>query len=350
MMNKNKYIIIIFFTIIVKINAESPGRFLQLQTGAKNNGLGGAYEAVVKDPSSLFINPAGLANINGDTKMIERTVVSSKTDEPFNEDPFSVFNETTDEKNNTKDEKEVQIQSAERPFEFQFYNGFSQLTLDRQVVSTAVGFTAFGGTLGAGATGTRVQGIEGYDSQGNMTEKLSYQAMAAFLGFAYENGSSRLGISVNGLQENIGKNDISGGALNAGFQISPLPFIDAGASIQNLAGMIQSNTIEKNKYEKLDTIFSASLGVKTLPPKSNILLLASIKYNIDADENSESLSYNLGAALSINKYAYLMGGISNGDIAAGIGFNINFIQAAYSINKDPLHTGYQHFIDLNFVY
>ncbi|MDH5719470.1 MAG: hypothetical protein OEZ13_02500 [Spirochaetia bacterium] len=334
--------------MITPLWAESSGAFLRHGLGAKAMGLGKAYQTVVKDPGALYWNPAGLANINGQAK-ISDSLENEENEDPFGDTKTNQLLNSEGQKEESPKETQPELPSVERPFEMQFYNAVSQLTFDRQAGFSALAFTAVGGTIGFGLLGFYTNDIEGYNEIGESTGSITYQTMAAYLGYAFESGATRAGFSLTGINEKIADKSLNGASLNVGIQLMPLPILEFGANIQNLAGVIQEHAGSDAKYERLDTILSASIGIRTLPPKSSLLVLLGFEANLDTLE-SEDLNANFGLAYSINRYSYVMAGLNTNGLSCGFGMSLSFFQIAYAINQDRLKTGIQHHFDINFLF
>lgn len=352
-MKKMKNILIYFIGLSVFILnnvlfAANGAQFLSTGFGAKAKGLGNAYGAIVNDPSALYWNPAGLASIDGEIKRVRKINIQEEAERAFEEGEFDDFvNENRN--SNSKESTPKPPKNDERTFELQLYGSYSQLTFDRQVAFTGTGFTFLSGTLGAGVFGTLVDGIEGYDEYGTSTGSLDYSAYAGYLGYAFAKGSGKYGFSLMGFQENIGDSSLYGSGLNAGIQYGILPILSMGLSFQNLIGVMQKSVSSSNDYAKLDTILDFNIAVTTPPPNANIKLLLGFKSNLDEPE-TEAFMPNIGIAYGLNKYAYIMLGLSNGYPAGGFGFSLKHIQIAYSINRDKLGEGFQHFAEFNFIF
>ncbi|HRP70574.1 MAG TPA: hypothetical protein PLY93_13680, partial [Turneriella sp.] len=88
--------------------AASSVEFLQNGFGAKSAGLGNAYGVVVQDPSALYWNPAGLAQIYSE-KRITQTVDAVRDGKALADD--EEFNKLLEDQNTsgTPDSKTVEI-------------------------------------------------------------------------------------------------------------------------------------------------------------------------------------------------------------------------------------------------
>lgn len=340
------------FSIVLSLAASIPliaashgGQFLQNNFSARAVGMGNAYGVIVNDPSALYWNPAGLANITGERTTFRKLEdLTKEAEAAFADNEFNDLLDGTESKDASQS-----VAKVERGFELQFYNAFGVQSLGRYVGFSGVGLTAFGGAIGVGAQGSLSQGIQGYDKLGAKTGSLVSHGGAGYLGYGRESGSLRWGFSFMGLDEGVGSQAVNGGGLNVGVQVVPIPILSAGFSLQNLAGAIQSKTDSDNKWEKLDTILRFSMAITTPPPNSDLKLMLGFTGNLDQAE-SQGLSLNLGVAYSLNSFSYFMIGIDNASPAAGLGLVFKPVQFAYAVNRDPLGLGFQHYAELNLVF
>ncbi len=323
-------------------------QFLNEGFGAKAKGLGGAYGVIVNDPSSLFWNPAGLANIDGEIKRYRKINIQDEAEKAFEDGEFEDFINEGAAPPEKKAESAPPV-DTERTFEMNVYGSFGELSLDRQIAFVGTGFTFLGGSLGAGALGTLVDGISGYDETGGSTGSKEYSAFAGYLGYAMGKGSGKYGLSLMGFQENLGGNSLYGGGVNAGIQYGILPILAVGMDIQNLVGIMQKNVSQSGEYQRLDSILHFNMALSTPPPNSNIKLLLGFTSNIDEPE-TEAFMPNIGVAYGISKYAYIMMGLDNGYPSGGLGISMKHFNLAYSINRDKLGEGFQHYAEFNFIF
>ncbi|MES0488588.1 MAG: hypothetical protein ABUK01_01255 [Leptospirales bacterium] len=341
MQKKVIYLIILFLTTAswAEIQAQSAGRVLYGTYGAENIGSGGANGAVVSDPSSLLVNPAGLSQINGEDS--SQNSLEKESEDTFdNSDDNPLPEGFWDEKDeNKKDE------TSERTFEMQFFSTYGQMTLDRKIVYSGIGLTLFKGTVGIGFLGSLVDGIQGYDESGVATRQLTYRFGDIILGYARESGTLRWGLSAHFMQEYLGTASIYGGGFSFGVQIAPIPIINIGFVAKNLFGLYQ-RSVGSSNYEKMDTELDLSLAIT--PPTTNIKIMMSVNKNM-GDVNNPTTT-RIGVHFLFAKYIFLMGGLQDGNLAFGAGLELPFLKFAYSINRDPLRIGLQHYVDLNFVF
>lgn len=337
-----------FVFLVSQMHARAAGAVLKHGFGANATGLGGAYGAIVKDPSALYWNPAGLAHINGETRAEQQIDISKEAEKAFDE-KFEEFMAEGGKPDAEKKESQPATPAVQtvRSFEMQLYGTFSQLSLDRQMAYTGIGFTAPGGSYGVGVLGTRVTGIDGYDSTGAATGSVAYQSGVAFLGYARDMGAARVGFSGHGLYETIGGSSLNGGGLNVGAQVTPFPLIDLGFDVQNIIGFVQTQASKDAPYEKMDSVLRFSMAVSTPPPSSSIKLLLGFQTNLD-DRETEGFIFNIGLAIGVTRNAYIMGGFQNGNFGGGIGaVFFNRLRFAYAVNRDPLGIDFQHSVEFN---
>ena len=349
-MNKSKHGIIFLslLTYLVFSRKSEAFEIIRATIGAEGAALGGAMSAVVNNPSALFWNPAGLANINGKEKQNKKALSTNPSNEKFSEDSFDKLfesdgNEDTADSESTPEEKSV------TPFEFQLYTSYGYLTLDRHVFMAATAITLFKGTLGIGALGTYSPLIDGYDSSGTSTGSLAYGSYTGYAGYAWESGMMKIGLSLAGYNENLATQNYYGGGLNMGVQMAPIPILLIGAMVQNLPGFIQDSASTPGQMRKLDTIMKITIGITTPPPDASLMLLAGIEANLDQLATPEIYG-NIGIRVKFAKYFSIMAGIRNNNFALGFGFNLPNIKIAYAINQDPLQSGFQHFVDINLAF
>jgi len=337
-----KTTILIFLSAILTtgLSADTGGRPMQGIYGAETVGKGGTVTATVNNPSAIFWNPAGLAHINGITQTEES--IEKEAEEAFGTESNPIPEKFWEGSNEDKEEKDKS--NALRSFEMQIFTAYSHLTLDRQVALGAIGFTALKGTIGIGFLGTQVLGIDGYDSSGASTGAIDYQFGAVILAYAWESGPSKFGVSGTYMSEYLGGPSVNGANLNAGWQFDPIPIISLGVNLQNIAGMYQE-TAATDSYEKMDTIMDLALAI--LPPSTNIEILFGFRNNLDAEETS-SFTSRMGLVIPITQSMFLMGGVEGENLSFGAGINLNFLKFSYAVNQDPLRTGFQHHVDLNF--
>lgn len=328
--------------------ANRPAEFLKTGIGAKANGLGNAYSALVNDPGALYWNPAGLANIDGEAKQVKKIDPVKEAEKAFEND--EEFQDFMDEETTMPSDPEPAPIEYETAFEMQINTSYSMLSGDRQLGFVGAAFTALGGTMGFGAMGTQISGIDGYDETGASTGELTYGAFAGYLGYAWERGASRLGVSAMGMQEQLGSSSdtINGGGINVGLQVVPIPILAAGVNLQNLVGGVQKN-VDSSNYEKLDTILRFSLALSSPPPTANLKLMLGFTANFD-DPDERGLVPNIGIAYGINKFTYFMLGLDGGKPSMGMGLDLKHVQVAYSVNRDNLDTEFQHFAEANFIF
>ncbi len=322
--------------------AESAGQPLLGAFGAKATGAGGAISAIVDDPSALYWNPAGLARINGKAKMTDEEALMNEAESAFSEENFEKFFDNAPD-------AQIQEPSTATSFELQFFNSYDQLTMDRLQVFSAIGFTIWGGTFGIGGGGVQVTGIDGYDENAQPTGSITYSLGAGYLGYARESGMTRVGLAFNGFQENLGDASILGGGINAGVQVSPLPILDIGLVVKNLLGAYQTSEGNADSYRKMDAVLGMNITLSAPPPKSNVHIMMGMDTNLDARE-VQAVSTHFGLIMDVTKNLYAMVGLTKKNPSLGFGLKLSFLDMAYSINRDPLLTGFQHHVEMNLIF
>lgn len=332
-------IIFVFLSLNSVFAATTAGQFLKTGVGAKSIALGRANTVSISDPSALYWNPAGLAQINGEKSTIKKIEIDE--DASFNELQALAEEEGFEEE--SIDSLEVQ----EYGFEMRMYSTASVLSGDRQIGMAGLAFTGPGGTYGAGALGTQVPGIQGYDESGNETSSLDYNAYAGYLGFAREVRTGfRVGMSLMGMQENIDNSSVYGGGLNVGMQAVLFPLLSAGVSFSNLAGFVSNRTESEEKFDKLDTMMNIALAINLPFDNANIKFYMGEEANLDQPD-SEPIQFNAGVSIGIKQYSYLMLGMNGSYPSGGIGFDFKHVKAAYAVNMDHLNTQQlQHTVEL----
>lgn len=316
---------------------------LQTSVGAEGTSLGGAMSATVNDPSALFWNPAGLANINGKEKQKNNPNLVNEADQKFSDDTFDKLFENNGGMN--KGDEGAAMDKARKPFELQFYTSYGYLTMSRHLFMAAAGFTFLKGAFGVGLLGDYAPGIEGYDSSGNYTGTVSYGSFAGYLGYAWEVGMIKMGLALGGYDEAVAGQNYFGGGLNLGVQMTPIPILHIGATIQNLPGIMQTSVSNASSLSKLNTIVRLTLGISTPPPDANVMLLLGLESNLD--EIMQPVVYaNVGLQIKFAKYFYLRGGLRDGNLAFGLAMKLPFISISLAANQDRLRTGFQEFIDI----
>ena len=178
---KLKYTIFICTFLATGLQARtSSGQFLSEGFGAKSVGLGNAYGVVVSDPSALYWNPAGLAQIYTEKKITQKVEAPKDIDKSGGDDDF---NKLLGEQNTAGGAGTDKVEITEPVFQFQANSSAAMLSQGRLLYFAGVGFSALGGGLAAGAAGTRVSGIQNYNSLGTATGESIYNSYAGFLGY-----------------------------------------------------------------------------------------------------------------------------------------------------------------------
>ncbi len=347
---KHNLTLILALAAISSVSARtSSAEFLEQGFGAKSAGLGNAYGVVVADPSAVYWNPAGLAQIYSE-KRTTQTIETPKTaDKPAGDD--EEFNKLLEDQNTSGSKESKTVEITERGFQTQLNSSASYLSNGRLMYFGAAGVSALGGGLAAGVGGTRIQSITTYDATGASTGSTANNSYAGYLGYGWGSGPVRLGISGFAVREDLAGGTVNGGGVNLGAQVVVLPpLLSVAADIKNL-GAIQSRTGSGFKeMGKLDTLFSFSMQIQAPPPNSNFKLILGFTANLDKPEG-DGVRLNMGMAYGFNKYMYAMLGLNGSRPAIGLGANIGkTFQMAVSANRDVLGREFQYFGELNFAF
>jgi len=328
------------FIFSFHLYAESPEGLEKFSPGARYIGSGRAGLANVESTISLFWNPAGLASMI-EPELVTETPPSTKgPDEFFTDEAFEkLFEEST--------EKQRISKVVERSkFHMELMGSYTNLTMDRQELYSGISFTLFKGVFGISTLLNKVTGIDGYDVNGNYTGNLKYQTAGIITGYAWQSGASKFGFSFSGYQESLDTLLVYGGGINAGWQMKPIPLLDIGFSIKNLAGAYNLTGVENiDGIRKLDTIILAGFTLSSPPPSSSIKLLVSFEYNMDAVD-TDSFYGCLGLVYNVTKNFNIMAGVYRKTPSFGFGINVRNIALSFAVNKDPLNTGFQEFAEV----
>ncbi|MDH4262968.1 MAG: hypothetical protein OEV78_07990 [Spirochaetia bacterium] len=343
----NNKLILSVILLVFSIKSLSAFELIKSTIGAEATALGGAMAATVNDPSAIYWNPAGLANINGKNKQKSKTNLSSEADQKFSSDSFDKLFEDSEKRLDKTDE--IAPQNSSSPFEIQLFTTYGYMTFDRHIFMASTAMTLFKGTFGLGLLGTYVPFIDGYNTLGVSTGTISYGSYAGYLGYGWESGMVKMGVSLSAYQEALYTKNYFGGALNMGMQITPIPILHIGVAMQNLPGGMQYSPSNPSLIRRVDTVMKMTLGISTPPPDASLMLLLGVDANLDQIAQQEVYG-NIGLQVKFAKYFALMAGYKYNSFALGFGFNLPFIKISYAINQDPLHTGFQHFVDLNLAF
>ena len=327
----------------------STGEFLENGFGAKSAGLGNAYGVVVSDPSAVYWNPAGLAQIYTEKRITQTIEAPKSSEKPAGDD--EEFNKLLEDQNSSGSKESKTVEITERGFQAQLNASGSMLSNGRYMYFTAAGMTALGGGIAAGVGGTRIQSVATYDATGASTGNSAYNAYSGYLGYGWGTGPVRLGISGFAVREDLIGGAVNGAGINVGAQVVVLPpLLSVAADIKNL-GAIQSRTGGGFKeLGKLDTLFSFSMQIQAPPPNSNFKLIIGFTANLDKPEG-DGVRLNMGVAYGFNKYMYAMLGLNGSKPALGFGVNVGkTLQMAVSANRDLLGREFQYFGELNFAF
>jgi len=348
-MQKNKIILATLFLGGSLHARTSSSEFLNDGFGAKSAGLGNAYGVVVSDPSALYWNPAGLAQIYNEKKITQTVETPKNTEKPAGDD--EEFNKLLEDQNTggTKDTKTEEI--SVKGTQYQINTTGSYLSNGRMLYFGGVGMTLGSGGIGVGYAGSRVGSVNTYDSNGTSTGSSAYMAHAGFIGYGISSGFFRFGASLVGIREDVVGGAVNGGGINAGVQTLPfLTLVSFAADLKNLAAIQNRSGGGVKDIGKLDTLFSFSMQVQAPPPNSNFKIILGFTANLDKPEG-DGVKLNMGLAYGFNKYFYAMLGINGSKPAVGLGANVGkTLHAAVSVNRDPLGREFQYFGELNFAF
>ncbi len=335
---------IFFFSFVLSsgLSARQVAAILRAPITAKANALGAAYSGSVKDPSALLWNPAGLAHISGQNKLMRKKDKVKKAEDAF--ERFARGGKNDDDSEYSKDENEDNLANEyQRTFEFQVLSTLTQLSLDRRIGFVGVGFPIFAGSLGLGILASQVTNIDGYDQVGASIGELEYNLYSIYAGYALEVGHARMGITLNGIFENLAGKSIVGGSVDIGIQFFASIF-ELGASLQSLGGFIQKSISEPNSLERLDIILRVSVGA--VIPRTGIRLYLGLTSNLDNYETSPPL-LNVGFSYDLFRYVSISLGLNGGRPSVGLELKFPYIGFSYALNQDKLSYDIQHFIDVH---
>jgi len=329
--------------------ATSATEFLQNGFGAKAAGLGNAYGVVVSDPSALYWNPAGLAQIYSEKRITQTIEAPKGSDRPAGDD--EEFNKLLEDQNTSGSKESKTVEITERATQVQLNTSANYLSNGRLMYFGAAGITLGNGGLAVGGGGTQVQKIATYDSLGNSTGSAAYNSYAGYIGYGWGTGPVRLGVSGFGVREDLVGGSVSGGGINVGTQIVVLPpLLSVAADIKNLGAMQSRTNSGATQMAKLDTLFSFSMQIQAPPPNSNFKIILGFTANLD-NPQGEGVKLNMGMAYGFNKYMYMMLGLNGSKPAVGLGVNVGkTFHLAISANRDMLGREFQYFGELNFAF
>lgn len=347
---RNIYIILtsVFFVSAVSARTSS-AEFLTTGFGAKSVGLGNAYGVVVADPSAVYWNPAGLAQIYNEKKITQTVETPKNTEKPAGDD--EEFNKLLEDQNSTGSKETKTEEISVRGTQVQLNSSASYLSNGRLMYFGAAGMTVGNGGIGVGYGGTRMSSIATYDATGTATGSTSNMSHVAYVGYGWGAGPLRLGLSGFGVREELVGGAVNGGGINVGAQVVVLPpLLSVAADIKNLAAIQNRSGSGFKEVGKLDTLFSFSMQVQAPPPNSNFKLILGFTANLDKPEG-DGVKLNMGMAYGFNKYFYAMLGINGSKPALGFGVNVGkTFQMAVSANRDVLGREFQYFGELNFAF
>lgn len=187
------------------------GAFLRIPINARANGMGGAFTAVVQDPSAGWWNPAGLG-------YVER---------------------------------------------FQVAGMYSILSMDRTHNFAGVALPlGKRGTIGVNWLQFGVSDIDGRDITGQPTGKFDDSEMAVGASYALKFGSLfSAGATAKYLHHSLQDFSASGFGLDLGVMLRIKERYQAGLVVQNLIGSIKWNT-DSNLKETFPKVYRGGVGIK----------------------------------------------------------------------------------------
>lgn len=326
--------------------ASSGGQFMRHGLGAKAAGYGNAYTAIVDDASAVYWNPAGLAHINGDRKA-GKSIDKEAGDVFENSDFDELLKQSGEEVEPSATVKKAKALPKPYRFESQWFFSYSYLVDNKHTAFGAAAMSLPKGSMGVGVYSSYIPGISTYDASGNFIDKRLYQSYAAYFGYAFSAGFTRIGFSVNGIGEGEKKAWVGGGGLNVGVQSTPIPIITLGADISNLIGMMQQSVGSSKKWKKLDTLLRVSLSINSLPPNSNFRFVIGVTSNLD-NLKKEGIRFNLGMSYKVVKFLTFFLGFNHGTFSFGTEFNFSGVTFAYTISQEKSGKGLQHAADFGF--
>ncbi len=346
---RKKYLLISLPFFISALSAQtSSADFLNQGFGAKSAGLGNAYGVVVSDPSALYWNPAGLAQIHTE-KRSSQTVDTVRNPDSMAGD--EEFNKLLDDQNTAGSSEAKTVEITERGTQVQFNGSGSYLSNGRLLYFGGAGVTLGSGALAVGYGGTQVASAKGYDALGNTTGAKTYQGHTAYLGYGWGAGPVRLGVSGFAVREDLAGGTVTGGGINIGTQVVVLPpLLSVAADIRNLGALQSRSGSSFKEAAKLDTLFSFSMQVQAPPPNSNFKIILGFTANVDKPQG-DGLKMNMGVAYGFTKYTYVMLGLNGSKPALGLGVNVGkTFQMAISATRDMQGREFQYFGELNFAF
>jgi len=311
----NKKIFIIFALIVlsyINILAQNPdpnilqipqevsdvsGKYLDIGVGAAGAGMGNAYQAVAKDASSIFWNPAGLANMKRD------------------DDDWSLF----------------------------FAHDMWMADMSDDHISIAKNTKPFG-VFGLGISYYNEGSIQKYgiDSALNPVDMGSSFSPYAFVGsISYSNSMDKdidFGVNLKYIYDNIDNDDLQTMAFDIGVRyFSPMPGLQFNIVAQNFGGRFDDFILAKQL--SFDTLYNFSLE--------------NFKLNLDADvcgEVSANPVFRFGLEVVTPYIIVLRAGYQtdNTDVTTGIrnitlGFGLN-------VNKNTVDFAWEPYGDLGNVF
>ena len=362
-MNNIQFIYFSLFTMILFFHCNfifsiptkpAPGKLLELSIGAKAFSYGLSYSSIVSDPSALYWNPAGLANIKGSLKLRNQDKINAIINQEFQASKKSLPTNVLDQlqgvlRNNEKDKEnskksESSIKNTYYGLSFHIYNTASLFTFDREggfldknlLFFTAIAFNTPIGSWAIGVQGIRTPEILHFDTNGSLDKKINYFSLAEYIGYAYSiEANLKIGFSIVAIQEQIDDNKyIYGGSLSVGLQIEPINYVSIGIYAKNLAGVLQNSATDKNSLDKLDTILDVDVNIHSIPLISELLITTGLSLNLDEIQDPSFVIPKLGVSYKIASLVILALGINRRFYSIGIGFEHRYFRIHYSVYQN----------------
>jgi tetratricopeptide (TPR) repeat protein len=252
---------------------------LGFSVGGKANAFGGTFAAMADDPSAIFWNPAGLAQISS------------------------------------------------RELLFQVNNNFisSMNILYAGFVNPLPGDNAFGLSIFYFSIGN----FDGYDASGN--KGVTFSSKQYLLSFAYSKGFKKkyyAGATVKLLNMNIKDSPGNDVELDIGTLLKPVPYFSFGLNLQNLLPTKYTfNTVY------MDIPVNLLTGVKFTFWKNKVSILGDASKLLLSDFGASDLIWSVGLEYNVFDYLSLMGGYKNGRISCGLAVSVKEISFNTSINQ-----------------
>lgn len=282
------FILIPFAILAEEGDGGQAGAFLRLPINARANGMGGAFTAVVQDPSASWWNPAGFG-------YVER---------------------------------------------FQVAGMYTHLSLDRTHNFVGVSLPLGGrGAIGINWLQFGVSDIDGRDIAGQPTGKFDDSEMAFGLSYAMKLASSfSIGINAKYLHHSLQDFSASGFGLDAGVMYHINEIFRLGFTMQNIFGKIKWNT-ESNLEETFPKVYRGGAGVQ-LP---SLPVLAA--FDVVKTTGQGGIDFFVGSEVWFLRDIFaLRGGYANSEFTVGaslgwekesFGFHLDYAYLQDVLNESP---------------